>query len=78
MTLTVYTSNNCPHCHALKDYLDSQNVTYTEKNVSNPDYRKELMSLGHMGVPVTVSDTTNVSVLGFDKIALEEMILGVE
>lgn len=78
MTLTIYTSNNCPNCHKLKDYLTSQNINYTEKNISNKDYRRELMEMGHMAVPVTKSDTTGVTVVGFDTIALEEMILGVE
>lgn len=78
MTLTIYTSNNCPHCQSLKQYLTDNNHSYEERNVSDKDNRLELMSLGFMSVPVTVHPQTNVAVEGFDVTALEEMILGVE
>ena len=45
--ITVYTSNTCPYCHSVKDYLTEKNVSFTEKNVSTDvDARKELIAKG--------------------------------
>ena len=63
--IKVYSSSTCPYCTMMKDYLTSKNVDYTEKNVStDADARKELMAMGHMGVPVTVIDGTEI--VGYD------------
>ncbi|HHX03642.1 MAG TPA: glutaredoxin family protein [Tissierellia bacterium] len=67
----IYTSNTCGYCHAAKDYLDSLDVTYTEKNVSTDlEARKELIQKGFMGVPVLVIDGEIIQ--GFDKAAIDE------
>ena len=59
------------YCHAAKDYLDSLDVTYTEKNVSTDlEARKELIQKGIMGVPVLVIDGEIIQ--GFDKAAIDE------
>ena len=76
MNLTVYTSNSCPNCTMLKDYLTLKNVPYTEKNISDPENRKELLSLGYLQVPVTKCNITNTCVVGFNTQALKD--LGVE
>ena len=63
--IKVYSSSTCPYCTMMKDYLASKNVDFTEKNVStDTDARKELMAMGHMGVPVTVIDGTEI--VGYD------------
>lgn len=63
--IKVYSSSTCPYCTMMKDYLASKNVDFTEKNVSTDmDARKELMAMGHMGVPVTVIDGTEI--VGYD------------
>ncbi len=49
----VYTSNTCPYCVQVKDYLKEKNVSFTEKNVSiDVEAKKDLISKGFMGVPV--------------------------
>lgn len=64
--ITVYTSSTCPYCTLAKEYLDDKGVEYTEKNVQeDQEARKELMSSGHMGVPVVVIDDEEI--VGFDK-----------
>ena len=64
--VVVFTSNTCPHCVTAKNYLSENNIEYTEKNVqTDKDARKELMKMGHMGVPVLVIDGEEV--VGFDK-----------
>ncbi|MDY6065702.1 MAG: glutaredoxin family protein [Finegoldia sp.] len=72
--LTVYTSNGCQYCHALKDYLDENKVEYTERNISEDmEARKELMQKGHMGVPVTVIDG-ETEIVGFDQEKIKEAL----
>ena len=48
----VYTSNSCTDCTAVKNYLTQNDVEFEERNVSKPEYRKELINLGFMSVPV--------------------------
>ncbi len=72
-SVVIYTSNTCGYCHAAKDYLQSINVEYTEKNVStDPAARKELIQKGFMGVPVIVVDGETIQ--GFDKAKLESLL----
>lgn len=69
----IYTSNTCGYCHAAKDYFDSLNVPYTEKNVNTDlDARKELIQKGFMGVPVILIDGETIQ--GFDKAAIDKQL----
>ncbi|MBU5427970.1 thioredoxin family protein [Tissierella pigra] len=71
--VTVYTSNTCPYCVSAKDYLKEKGIDYVEKNVqTDKDARKELMSMGHMGVPVLVIDGEEI--VGFDKEKIDELL----
>ncbi len=69
----VYTSNTCPYCISAKDYLKEKGIDYTEKNVqTDKEARKELMAMGHMGVPVLVIDGEEV--VGFDKEKIDGLL----
>jgi glutaredoxin 3 len=69
----VYSSNTCPYCTLAKNYLEEKGVEYTEKNVqTDKDARKELMEMGHMGVPVLVIDGEEI--VGFDKDKIDELL----
>jgi len=71
--IVVYTSNTCGYCHLAKDYLNENKIEFTEKNVSSdPQARKDLMSLGFMGVPVIFVDEEVIQ--GFDKDKLEALL----
>ncbi|WP_425446274.1 glutaredoxin family protein [Dethiothermospora halolimnae] len=71
--VTVYTSSTCPHCVSAKQYLNEKGIDFTEKNVqTDSDARKELMKMGHMGVPVIIVDDEEI--VGFDKAKLEELL----
>lgn len=71
--IIVYTSNTCPYCVTAKEYLKSNNLKYEEKNVNeNPSYRKELMAMKIMSVPVIKID--NEVVVGFDQNKIEELL----
>lgn len=62
----VYTSSTCPYCTLATEYLEDRGIAFTEKNVQkDPEARKELMAMGHMGVPVVVIDGKEI--VGFDK-----------
>ena len=71
--IIVYSSNTCPYCTLAKKYLEEKGVAYVEKNVqTDKDARAELMSMGHMGVPVLVIDGEQI--VGFDKDRLETIL----
>lgn len=70
----VYSSSTCPYCTMVKNFFDSKGINYIEKNVStDTTARKELMGMGHMGVPVSIIDGTEV--VGFDKQKLEDLLV---
>ncbi len=69
----VYTSSTCPYCTLAKNHLTEKGVSYEEKNVStDKEARKELMAMGHMGVPVIVIDGNEV--VGFDKEKIDTLL----
>lgn len=69
----VYSSNTWPYCTLAMDYLEEKGIEYTEKNVqTDDDARQELMSMGHMGVPVLVINGEEI--VGFDKDKIDELI----
>ncbi len=71
--VVVYTSNTCPYCTLAKNYLTEKGVSYIEKNVQNDkEARKELMAMGHMGVPVLV--VNGEEIVGFDKERLDDLL----
>lgn len=62
----IYTSDTCHYCHAAKDFLSKNNVSYTEHNISkDAEARKTLMRKGVMSVPFIIID--GVEIMGFDK-----------
>ncbi|MCK9443355.1 MAG: glutaredoxin family protein [Tissierellaceae bacterium] len=69
----IFTSNTCPYCVAAKNYLDEKGVPFVEKNVqTDKDARKELMAMGHMGVPVLVIDGEEI--VGFDRARIDALL----
>ncbi|NLY76771.1 MAG: glutaredoxin family protein [Tissierellia bacterium] len=69
----IYTSNTCPYCVTAKEYLQEKGISYTEKNIQEDlTARKELMDMGHMGVPVLLIDGEEV--VGFNKPKIDELL----
>lgn len=64
--ITVYTTNTCPYCTMLKNFLDDKGVAYKEVNVQqDPIAAQRLVNAtGQMGVPQ--SNVNGNWVLGFD------------
>ncbi|HCW05463.1 MAG TPA: NrdH-redoxin [Clostridium sp.] len=68
----IYTSNSCPYCTAAKDYFKQNNVDFEERNVAKAEYRKELMNLGILSVPVIkIGDEL---IKGFDLKAINNIL----
>ena len=65
--ITVYSATWCAFCHAAKQYLDSRDVTYEEKDIDqDPAYAQEAMQKsGQRGIPVIDIDGTII--IGFDR-----------
>jgi glutaredoxin len=73
MQITIYSTTTCPYCKALKDYLTSKSIVFTEKLVDmDENAQKEMSGIsgGFLGVPFTLivkDDGTKETVMGFDK-----------
>ncbi|HHW36436.1 MAG TPA: glutaredoxin family protein [Bacillales bacterium] len=65
-SVTVYTTNRCPYCVMLKNFLTQQNIPFKEVNVEeNPEIMQQLVrTTGQMGVPQ--SQVNGKWVVGFD------------
>lgn len=68
--IKVYTTNTCPWCVKVKNYLKSENIEFEELNVQdNMKAREEMVKKSNqMGVPVL--DINNKIIIGFDKAAI--------
>lgn len=77
--VTVYTTRTCPFCKMEKEFLDSNNIAYSEILVDeNPEEAKKMVEIsGQMGVPFTVVDQKDGSrsaILGFDEKKISEAL----
>lgn len=68
--IKVYTTNTCPWCVNVKNYLKSENIEFQELNVQdNMEAREEMIKKSkQMSVPVL--DINNIIIIGFDKSAI--------
>lgn len=64
--ITVYTTNTCPFCHMVKNFLREKGLFFKEVNVQqDPAAGQRLVeTTGQMGVPQT--NVNGQWVLGFD------------
>ena len=60
----VYTTPTCAYCHALMDWLESENIEYTEVDASKYDDIKS--------VPVT--EIKGRRIIGFDRPAIKKAL----
>lgn len=73
MEITIYSTTTCSFCHALRAWLDKQNIPYAYKLTDEDDAAMaEFMSVndGFLGVPFTVikaKDGTLTKITGFDQ-----------
>ncbi|OZS76764.1 NrdH-redoxin [Tetzosporium hominis] len=72
--VTVYSTTTCPYCDMMKNFLDQQNIPYTNVDVQkDPIAAKRLVeTTGQMGVPQT--NVNGQWVLGFDPNRVMELL----
>lgn len=70
----VYTSNTCPWCTKVKNYLKKNKIKYNEVNISMD--RMAAMEMvrksGQMGVPVV--EINGRIIVGFDKDEIDRLL----
>ena len=66
-SVTVFSTQTCPFCHMVKDYLKSKNIAFSDIDVSQDRMQamKMVQKSGQMGVPQLWIDEEVV--VGFDK-----------
>jgi len=73
-SITVYSTQTCPYCVMLKNYLKDNGFKYTEIDVSK-DYKKAeemIEKSGQMGVPV--ADIDGQIIIGFNKEKIKKIL----
>ena len=72
----VYSTNSCPWCVKLKDFLKEKGIEFEDKDVSADEEARNEMSekSGQMGVPVL--DINGTVIVGFDQEAIEKALAG--
>jgi len=72
--VTVYSTNTCPYCDMMKNFLQQNQISYTEVNVQQdqPAAQKLVETTGQMGVPQT--NINGQWVLGFDPERVLELV----
>ncbi|MBN2407584.1 MAG: glutathione S-transferase N-terminal domain-containing protein [Elusimicrobia bacterium] len=74
MDIHVYTTPTCPYCRKAKAFLDENNVSYKNIDVSSSREAAQEMidKSGQMGVPVIIID--GEVIVGFNRKRLEELL----
>lgn len=73
-SVTVYSTTTCPYCDMMKNFLDQQNIPYTNVDVQKDpiEANKLVQTTGQMGVPQT--NVNGEWVLGFDPNRVMELL----
>lgn len=74
MKVTVYSTPTCPYCKQAKEFMDENDVKYTDIDVSSDQDKAQEMikKSGQMGVPVI--DIDGDITIGFDKKELSKKL----
>ncbi len=73
MNVTVYTMPGCSACHHATEFLATNGVKFTERNISEDSKaREELLAMGFRAAPVIKVD--NRTMLGFDPVKLKQFL----
>lgn len=66
--IKVYTTQTCPYCHALMDWLEKQNIPYQEVDAT---------SMPNINV-VPVTEIGEKRIVGFDRPAIKQALAELE
>jgi len=72
--IKVYSTNTCPWCVKVKDYLKSENIEFQEVNVHDDMEAREEMIRKSNQMSVPVLDINNDIIIGFDKTAIQKAL----
>lgn len=74
MNAIVYTTPTWPWCKVVKDYLKSNNVSYTEYDVTKDEKAaRDMINKSHQrGVPVI--DINGEIIVGFDQESIDRVL----
>ena len=73
MVVKIYTTTWCPWCKTAKEFFKENKIKFTELNVENQEYAKEMVEKsGQTGVPVI--DVDGRIIVGFDKEKLKKVL----
>jgi len=70
----VYSTETCPYCVLVKDYLKEKGITYAEKNVGTDLAAREEMMKKASAMSVPVVDIDGTIILGFDKTKINQAL----
>lgn len=72
--ITVYSTQSCPYCHMVKEYLEEKNLEFEYIDVGKDrEKAKEMIEKsGQMGVPVVIIGEEVI--VGFNKPKIEEAL----
>jgi len=68
--IKVYSTNTCPWCVKVKNYLNSENIEFEEINVQDDMAAREDMIRKSNQMSVPVLDINDNIIIGFDKTAI--------
>ncbi len=76
MKVTVYSTPTCPWCKKTKEFLEGNNVKFSDIDVSSnqEEAQKMIAKSGQMGVPVTAiekDDGSEEIIIGYDEKAFK-------
>jgi glutaredoxin 3 len=77
--IKIYSTQTCPYCVMLKDYLKSKHIDFEEVMIDvNPAEGEKILDLcGSLGTPCThikLDNGKEVNILGFDKPKIDEVL----
>ena len=74
MKVVIYTSPECEHCKAAKEFLKENDIAFEEKDVlRNRDNANEMIAKSGKKI-IPVIDVDGSIVAGFDQERLEELL----
>ena len=71
----IYSTPDCVYCHALMDWLDSKNIDYEDKDITEPAIEDEISRI--LGYRISTVPTTLVGdeiIVGFNRPAMKKAL----
>ena len=66
--LILYTKDNCQYCTKVKNAFLEKAVVYEERNITNPEYLKEVQGYGARTMPFLFDSSANTTIGESDEI----------